>query len=232
LDPKGTKRGPFAGKTMVQWYDAGLLPEDLAVRHSQNMGFSKIREMFPAPMPPFRTRPGTKKVEPTPPPFTAGLQMGGTCNSSWHYIDTKGNVQGPFLSHQLQVWYEHKMLPKELKLRRTTDPSNTYALIVDFFPRPLLPFQSQPVTPPVMRIAQLQNPQDSTNGTPVGKQVSQTVPSTVPTTAPPSRSTDHCCSSTGTAAGTATDNAAAKGKSQVCPGRQRESETGRRARQR
>mmetsp|Transcript_79492 Transcript_79492/g.125385 ORF Transcript_79492/g.125385 Transcript_79492/m.125385 type:complete len:705 (-) Transcript_79492:98-2212(-) len=176
LDPKGTKRGPFPGKTMVQWYDNGLLPEDLVVRHSPNMGFAPIRELFPAPIPPFRTKPGIKKAEPKmPPPFAPALQVGAQCH--WYYEDTKGKVQGPFPSNQMLVWYEHKMLPKDLKLRRTTDPSDCFALILDFFPRPLLPFQSQPVSPAITRSGQMQNPQDSTNGSLANKQVG--IPPTV-----------------------------------------------------
>merc|ERR1719183_1310004 len=32
------------------------------------MGFVPIRELFPAPMPPFRTKPGPKRAEPAPAP--------------------------------------------------------------------------------------------------------------------------------------------------------------------
>ena len=94
-------------------------------------------------------------------------QADSQCNCSWLYEDTKWTVQGPFLSNQMQLWYEHEMLPKELRLRRTTDPSKSFALIVDYFPRPLLPFQSQPVTPAAMR--PILNPHDSTNSRAVAK---------------------------------------------------------------
>lgn len=143
LDPKGHTRGPFASKTMVAWYDNGMLPEELRVRHEKNMEFMPIREMFPKPIPPFRTKPAPKKKE--PPPAPAPAPQAGPCHCHWVYVDVKKNVQGPFTSAQMSLWYEHKMLPKELSLRRTTDTN--FATIAEFFPKPAEPFKTQPQTP-------------------------------------------------------------------------------------
>lgn len=157
-DPKGTLRGPFPGKTMAQWYEQGMLPQDLRVRQMPGADFATIRELFPTGGA-FRTMPvGRKPVEKK---VEAPIQ--------WYYIDTKGNTQGPFASNQMALWFEHNFLPKDLKLRRKTDPANLFAEILDFFPRPLLPFKSQPVAPANMRpLPGLQGP---TNGSLVAKQV-------------------------------------------------------------
>lgn len=165
LDPKGFTRGPFAGKTMVAWYDNGMLPEDLRVRHNTSMGFMAIMELFPKPTPPFRTKPGPKKVEPPKPaPAPVPAVQVGQCNCSWMYQDSKGNIQGPFQSAQMLLWHEHKMLPKDLSLRRSTDVS--FATISEFFPKPLEPFKSNPVTPLAHRLMQAQRqvgPQDASH---------------------------------------------------------------------
>jgi hypothetical protein len=174
---------------MVQWYDSGLLPEDLAVRFSSNMGFIPIKEMFPA-IPPFRSKPLPRPVEIFPKqPAATGLQAGhgsspqaNVCNCQWVYQDTKGNVQGPFLSNQMLLWYEHKMLPKDLKLRRTND--SAYSLISEYFPRPLLPFQSQPVNPVQMRGQTVSAPLPSTHGAQIAK-VAQPSPAPAATAVPP-----------------------------------------------
>jgi len=151
LDPKGATRGPFPGKTMVAWYDNGMLPEDLRVRHSSSMGFTEIRELFPKPLPPFRSKPGPKRVEPPAlAPAPAPVAQAGPCTCSWVYLDSKGINQGPFQSAQMLLWYEHKMLPKDLNLRRATDTS--FATIAEFFPKPLSPFVGQPVTPLAHRL--------------------------------------------------------------------------------
>lgn len=134
VDPKSVKRGPFAGKRMALWYDNHMLPEDLSVRHCPSMPFMPIREMFPGGAPPFRSRP--RPAPPAPPQ---------KCNAHWQYCDTKGQLQGPFTSAQMCLWYENSMLPKSLQLRRTTD--SHFATITDYFPKPFLPFQSPPMTP-------------------------------------------------------------------------------------
>mmetsp|Transcript_100664 Transcript_100664/g.174792 ORF Transcript_100664/g.174792 Transcript_100664/m.174792 type:complete len:709 (-) Transcript_100664:99-2225(-) len=130
VDPKQLTRGPFSSKTMAAWYDARMLPEDLTVRYSKAMPFVKIKDLFPAPLEPFRSKP---------------RQNGPQAPAQWQYCDTKGVLQGPFTSAQMVLWFEHKMLPKDLQLRRTTDV--TFATIDQYFPRPLVPFRSPPVTP-------------------------------------------------------------------------------------
>merc|ERR1740117_2362669 len=135
------------------------------------MGFTAIRELFPSPIPPFRTKPGPKRPEPAPAPKPVAAPAPAptpqaVCACSWLYCDTKGNVQGPFLSNQMSLWFEHKMLPKDLKLRRTTD--GNFATIIEFFPKPALPFQTTPVTPLSLRLmSAAANPQPQR---PVGHQ--------------------------------------------------------------
>jgi len=129
LDPKGVKRGPFSGSRMLLWYESRMLPESLGVRHCSSMPFVPIQELFKSPFQPFKSRPRV-----------------GPC--LWQYRDTKGQLQGPFPNAQMSQWYEHGMLPKSLQLRRITDPH--FATIADYFPRPLVPFQSAPVQPTAM----------------------------------------------------------------------------------
>jgi len=135
MDPKSIKRGPFSTFRMALWYDKDMLPPDLGVRHTPNMPFIPIRELFHPPLIPFRSRP-------RPCPSQVAISR---CQFHWHYRDTKGQLQGPFTSAQMALWFEHDMLPKTLQLRRTIDEQ--FATIVDYFPKPLLPFHSSPVTP-------------------------------------------------------------------------------------
>jgi len=130
LDPKGVKRGPFSGSRMLEWHRNQMLPDDLGVRHSTALPFVPIRELFPAPLQPFKSRP---------------RPGGAPAQSQWQYCDTKGQLQGPFSSAQMAQWYEHRMLPKTLQLRRTTDTH--FATVADYFPHPLVPFKSNAMTP-------------------------------------------------------------------------------------
>eukprot|EP00425_Heterocapsa_triquetra_P001406 CAMPEP_0195063710 /NCGR_PEP_ID=MMETSP0448-20130528/10013_1 /TAXON_ID=66468 /ORGANISM="Heterocapsa triquestra, Strain CCMP 448" /LENGTH=338 /DNA_ID=CAMNT_0040094643 /DNA_START=62 /DNA_END=1075 /DNA_ORIENTATION=+ len=134
VDPKAVRRGPFSGSRMALWFDNHMLPEDLKVRHCPSMPFLPIKELFKAPAQPFRSRP-----RPGPPPAPQ------KCNAMWQYCDTKGQLQGPFTSAQMALWYDNSMLPKTLQLRRTTDTH--FATITSYFPKSLVPFQSPPVTP-------------------------------------------------------------------------------------
>lgn len=90
---------------------------------------------------------GAPAPKPTPKP--AAPSAASAAATQWQYIDTKGEVQGPFSSDKMAQWYEHKMLPATLKLRRTTD--SKFATIPEYFPKPLVPFRSPPVNlaPPV-----------------------------------------------------------------------------------
>lgn len=155
LDPKGVTRGPFKSAQMVAWYDAGMLPAELRVRHTSSMPYTPIKELFLGGAVPFRSKPMLKRPEPVPKPAPAIPSAQAACACQWMYVDTKGNLQGPFASHQMKLWYEHKMLPKDLKLRRTTDSS--FATISDFFPMQLgverVPFKSEPVTPMMFHFA-------------------------------------------------------------------------------
>lgn len=198
LDPKGTTRGPFNSKTMVAWFDAGMLPQDLRVRHNSTMPFAPIRELFPAPMPPFRTKPGPKRVEPA--------QQASQCSCSWMYVDTKGLLQGPFASNQMELWHRHKMLPKDLKLRRTTDTN--FATIQEFFPMPLIPFKSPVVTPIAFHF------QNQNVAKQVGKQATPASPSPVQTaqTPQPAASPQSPVQPATTNAGQSQPKAKAKGK--------------------
>lgn len=135
LDPKGVKRGPFSGHRMHLWYESKMLPEDLGVRHTTAMPFIPIRELFPAALPPFKSRPRPAMLQ----------ASAAKCQCHWQYCDTKGQLQGPFTSAQMAQWFEHGMLPKSLQLRRTTDTH--FSTISEYFPRPLVPFQSPPMTP-------------------------------------------------------------------------------------
>lgn len=72
----------------------------------------------------------------------APKQPAASRECQWQYVDTKGDVQGPFPSSKMCQWYEHKMLPTTLKLRRTTD--SQFATIPQYFPSPLVPFKSPP----------------------------------------------------------------------------------------
>mmetsp|Transcript_87330 Transcript_87330/g.271313 ORF Transcript_87330/g.271313 Transcript_87330/m.271313 type:complete len:490 (+) Transcript_87330:61-1530(+) len=134
LDPESVTRGPFSSARMAVWYEHQMLPEDLCVRHMRTMAFIPIRELFHPPLLPFRSRP-----RPQPAPVAA------KCSCHWQYCDTRGQLQGPFTSAQMSLWYEHCMLPKSLQLRRTTDMG--FATIADYFPKPLVPFQSPPAMP-------------------------------------------------------------------------------------
>lgn len=117
---------------MAVWYEHQMLPEDLGVRHVSTMPFVPIKELFHPPLLPFRSRPRPASQQ---------------CQCHWQYRDTRGQLQGPFTSAQMALWFEHNMLPKTLQLRRTTDPA--FATILDYFPKPLVPFQSLPMTPSV-----------------------------------------------------------------------------------
>merc|ERR1719401_1166272 len=96
------------------------------------MPWVPIRELFPHPLEPFKSRPKPTPVVPQ-------------CQCKWQYRDKKGQLQGDFTSQQMAVWFDHGMLPPDLQLRRTTDVS--FALMSQYFPTPLLPFRSQPVDP-------------------------------------------------------------------------------------
>lgn len=137
LDPKSVKRGPFSSTRMALWYGHQMLPDDLGVRHSASMAFVPIRELFHPPLLPFRSRPRPCAVQPSP--------SSAKCQCHWQYCDTRGQLQGPFTSPQMAQWYEHGMLPKSLQLRRTTDTA--FATMSDYFPKPLIPFQSFPASP-------------------------------------------------------------------------------------
>jgi len=136
LDPKAVKWGPFKSSQMALWHEHKMLPEELQVRHCPDMPFLPIKELFPPPRPPFRSRPRP-----------GGLSAGsGKCQCTWQYRDKRGQLQGPFNSAQMALWYEHQMLPPDLQLRRSTDAS--FATIHEYFPPPLVPFKSQPKDPP------------------------------------------------------------------------------------
>jgi hypothetical protein len=129
MDPKGTKQGSFSSSRMGAWYEHKMLPDDLKVRCSPHMQFLPIRKLFPAPQVPFSYRP----------------QVSPPASFDWQYRDTKGLLQGPFSTTQMSLWYDHNMLPKDLALKRTIDAA--YATIGEYFPHPLQPFKSSPVTP-------------------------------------------------------------------------------------
>lgn len=134
LDPKGIKRGPFTGQRMIQWHEHGMLPEDLNVRHGLSMPFVPINELFRPPNLPFRTKPRPpQRINP----------------NEWQYEDNKGQIQGPFGTAQMKQWYEHKMLPAHLRLRRTGETS--FFLIRDYFPPPAIPFLTPAITPSVIQ---------------------------------------------------------------------------------
>jgi len=135
LDPKSVKRGPFSGARMAVWFEHQLLPEDLGVRHGSSMPFIPIKELFYPPLIPFRSRPRPCAVQ----------AATAKCQCQWQYRDNRGQLQGPFTSAQMALWYEHGMLPTSLQLRRTTDA--VFAAIADYFPTPLEPFQNAPVNP-------------------------------------------------------------------------------------
>merc|ERR1719223_1203321 len=95
------------------------------------MPFLPIKELFP---------PGTQS------PFLHRPKEGvPKCLCHWQYMDTKRQMQGPFTSAQMRLWYEHDMLPKGLQLRRTTDVA--FATIPEYFPKHSTPFHSAPTTP-------------------------------------------------------------------------------------
>lgn len=166
LDPNSVKRGPFSASRMAVWYEHGMLPEELGVRYGPSMAFIPIRELFHPPLKPFRSQPKLgvpvpsqpKNVSPAkPPPTQPPSQPPSQCQ--WQYCDTKGQLQGPFPSSQMALWHEHGMLPKGLRLRRTTEPA--FATIPEYFPAPLVPFKSSPVTP---KEAAAPTPQPATPG--------------------------------------------------------------------
>mmetsp|Transcript_71028 Transcript_71028/g.169479 ORF Transcript_71028/g.169479 Transcript_71028/m.169479 type:complete len:615 (-) Transcript_71028:55-1899(-) len=141
LDPQSVKRGPFSRNRMLVWYEHSLLPQELKVRYEARMPFIPIRELFHPPLKPFKSRPRLAPNEPAQPSIQ---------DSKWQYLDTKGNVQGPFSSQQMALWYEHRMLPKTLQLRRTTETD--YRTIAEYFPPPLEAFKSQPAKPGLARL--------------------------------------------------------------------------------
>lgn len=134
LDPKGKKQGPFTASRMAVWYEHGMLPQDLGVRFAPSMPFVPIRELFKPPAVPFRSAP--QRPTPAPAPKVASP----AAPVLWQYIDTKGQLQGPFPTPQMLLWHEHGMLPKSLRLRRTVDPE--FRTIEEYFPQPMLPFKS------------------------------------------------------------------------------------------
>lgn len=136
LDPNKVKRGPFSRNRMLVWYEHSMLPEELGVRYEARMPFIPIKELFHPPLKPFKSRPPLK-----PPP----VKQPSIEASQWQYMDTKGNLQGPFSSQQMALWHQHNMLPKTLRLRRTTDVS--FCTIDEYFPPPSAPFKSQPANP-------------------------------------------------------------------------------------
>lgn len=135
LDPKGKKQGPFTASRMAVWYEHGMLPQDLGVRFAPSMPFVPIRELFKPPAVPFRSAP--QRPTPAPP---APKVASPAAPVLWQYIDTKGQLQGPFPTPQMLLWHEHGMLPKSLRLRRTVDPE--FRTIEEYFPQPMLPFKS------------------------------------------------------------------------------------------
>lgn len=137
LDPQSVKRGPFSGSRMLVWYEHEMLPEELRVRYEARMPFIPIRELFHPPLQPFKSRP---RLAPPKVP-----QRAETKPPTWHYLDTKGQLQGPFSSQQMALWHDHDMLPKTLRLRRSTDTD--FFTIPEFFPAPLTPFKSLPAVP-------------------------------------------------------------------------------------
>lgn len=136
LDPNKVKRGPFSRSRMLVWYQHKMLPEELGVRFEDRMPFTPIKELFPPPLKPFESRPVVK------PPPVKEIPI-EACQ--WQYMDTKGNLQGPFSSQQMALWNQHNMLPKTLRLRRTIDTA--FSTVDEYFPVPSTAFKSQPVVP-------------------------------------------------------------------------------------
>lgn len=144
MDVQGCKRGPFCTQKMVQWYEHGLLADDLPVRHIKSpsyVPFVTFKQKFPQAKPPPKTE--SDAVDPT----CSRESKASQCDCRWIYVDCKGNPQGPFRSDQLKAWWESKMLPEQLNLRRETDPQDKFAFLDDFFPSPHRAFQSPPTTP-------------------------------------------------------------------------------------
>lgn len=136
LDPNKVKRGPFSRSRMLVWYQHKMLPEELGVRFEDRMPFTPIKELFPPPLKPFESRPVVK----LPPVKDIPIEA-----CQWQYMDTKGNLQGPFSSQQMALWNQHNMLPKTLRLRRTIDTA--FSTVDEYFPAPSTAFKSQPVVP-------------------------------------------------------------------------------------
>jgi len=63
----------------------------------------------------------------------------------WHYIDPKGNTQGPFNLDEMIQWHELGYFRPELKMRCFVDDSFTELGLL--FPHPLIPFKSYPKRP-------------------------------------------------------------------------------------
>jgi len=189
LDPNSVKRGPFSASRMALWYEHDMLPEELGVRYGPSMAFIPIRELFHPPLKPFRSRPKlgiptlsqpktVTPAKPAPPsqPPPQPPQQASQCQ--WQYCDTKGQLQGPFPSSQMALWHEHGMLPKGLRLRRTTETA--FSTIPEYFPPPAVAFKSAPVTPGGQETSAPASVQPPSQRVPAAPGPTQTQPAVAP----------------------------------------------------
>ena len=77
---------------------------------------------------------------------------------SWVYIGDRGEIQGPFTSEKMLNWFNKKLLPLTLNVKRTTD--STFTSLADLSHGGTRnPFETQPVIPPPSNSNQIpQNP--------------------------------------------------------------------------
>lgn len=133
LDPKGFARGIFSDADMSLWHRHKMLPETLRVRHSRDMPFVSIRELFHPPLIPFKSRPDHRPVSALESHFSPRC---------WEYLDPTGVIQGPFLDTEMSTWRDHRMLPDTLHVRYAC--CMPFVPLTELFHPPLLCFRSRP----------------------------------------------------------------------------------------
>eukprot|EP00299_Pterocystis_sp_00344_P012849 c6227_g1_i1.p1 GENE.c6227_g1_i1~~c6227_g1_i1.p1 ORF type:complete len:395 (+),score=107.05 c6227_g1_i1:3-1187(+) len=129
VDMQGKEHGPFDTETMRSWYTTNCFPPIILVRRSTETKpyplFSTVCEftldpVSGTPLTPMTPAPPLPIVNVAPEPPVVPAQTNVKEESDgllWFYVDMNNAEQGPFPTSQMRLWYCHKMLPEEVKVR-------------------------------------------------------------------------------------------------------------------
>lgn len=130
--PEGAQQGPYPAGDMRAWFEGGYLPPDLPISQNPQQGYFPLRDWFPnidrAFLPnaagnPGRNQPAAKKqaaapaTQRQPQPQPQPVQQVIDPNElRWFFLDTTGNVQGPFSNIQMSDWFKEGFFEPNLQI--------------------------------------------------------------------------------------------------------------------